>query len=220
MKCLALVMALLLAAPALAASPEDTPDPFAQALDAARAGQFGQAATGFHTLAKAGDGEAAHNLAVLYATGRGLPQDDPEAAYWAVRAELAGSDRSIPLRRLLVGRLDAPTRDALAARAVAWLTPRAEAGDGAAMLEIAAILLNIPVQPDPVAAHGWQSLAAALDAPGAIRARQASLAMIPPESRPEAAKAARQHMRDWCAARGAEAPALCALIPADPVPQS
>lgn len=214
------LLAALLSAPAWAGAPEDAPDPFAQALDAARAGLFGQAAAGFHALAEIGDGEAAHNLAVLYATGRGLPQDDPEAAYWAIRAELAGSDRSIPLRRLLVARLDDAARDALAARAITWLSPRAEAGDGAAMLEIAAILLTIPAQPDPVAAHGWQAIAATLDAPGAVRARQSSLALIPPEARIEAAQTARQHMRAWCAARGPEAPAPCALIPEDRQPQT
>lgn len=209
------LLALIWTAPGHQARPEQAPDFFARALEDARAGRFGAAAAAFHPLALAGDGAAAHNLAVLYATGRGTTQDDPEAAYWAIMAELAGSDHSIPLRRLLVARLNEAARDRVAARAVAGLMPRAEAGDGAAMLQIAAILLNIPAQPDPVAAHGWHVIAAALDTPEAVRLRQASLARIAPDKRDEADRAARRQFSDWCAGRGADAPATCALIPKD-----
>jgi uncharacterized protein len=197
-------------------------DPFQQALDAADAGRFGAAAAGFFPLAQAGDAEAAYNLAVLYATGRGVPQNSTEAAFWALKAELIGLGGAGGLRRKLMDQLPQDTRDTIAARMEAELTPAAQSGDGAAMLALAAIAASVRSAPDPVAAHAWQSIAAALDVPGAVPARDSSLAMIPAAERPAAQDQARTAFIDWCAARGDVAPANCAVVGValQPAPES
>lgn len=190
-------------------------DPFQTALDDADAGRFGAAAAGFFPLAQGGDGEAAYNLAVLYATGRGVPQNSSEAAFWALKAELTGLTGAGTLRRKLMDPLPQETREAIAARTEAELTPAALSGDGAAMLALAAIAASVRPVPDPVAAHAWQSIAAALDVPGAVPARDASLAMIPVSERPAAQDRARLAFIDWCAARDDQAPPNCAVVTAD-----
>ena len=197
-------------------------DPFREALEAADAGRYGAAAAGFFSLARSGDGEAAYNLAVLYATGRGVPQNSTEAAFWALKAELTGLTGAGGLRRKLMDPLPQETRDAIAARTEAELTPAAQSGDGAAMLALAAIAASVRSAPDPVAAHAWQSIAAALDVPGAVPAREASLAMIPPAEHPAAQDRARLAFIDWCAARAEAAPPNCAVVTAaaQPAPGS
>nr|WP_162623743.1 SEL1-like repeat protein [Paracoccus saliphilus] len=189
-------------------------DPFQAALDDAGAGRYGAAAAGFFPLAQAGDGEAAYNLAVLYATGRGVPQNSTEAAFWALKAELTGLTGAGGLRRKLMDGLPQDTGDSIAARMEAELTPAARAGDGAAMLALAAILASVRSEPDPAAAHAWQSIAAALDVPGAVPARDASLTMIPAAERPAAQDQARLAFIDWCADRGDAAPPNCAVVTA------
>lgn len=188
------------------------PDPFAAALADADAGRFGAAAAGFHALARAGDAEAAYNLALLFATGQGLPQNTAEAAFWAWRARLDGLTLAAPLIATLMADFDTDRRAALAARLEAGLLPRAESADGAAMLALAAVLTTVRPEPDLAAAYGWQSRAAATDTPGAVAARDETLARIAPEARAAAQDAALQAFGDWCAGRAASPPPACAAV--------
>jgi len=187
-------------------------DPFAEALAAAQAGQYGAAAAGFHSLARQGDAEAAHNLALLFMTGQGVPRNHEEAAFWAWSARVAGVVQARSLVAQLMPGLDSAGRQRVADRIEAMLTPQAEAGDGAAMLALAAVMVHLRPKPDLMAAHAWQSIAAALDVPGAVAAREASLqGMDPARHRPAEAQALTA-FQTWCGARRDSAPAACAIF--------
>ena len=187
---------------ALAVPPMALADPFAAALADAAAGRHGQAAAGFHALAQTGDAEAAYNLAVLFLTGQGVPQNQPEAAYWAWRARLGGVPQAEVLVARLTDQLDAEARHVLAGRLEAALTPQARAGDGAAMLSLAAVMLHLRPTPDAVQAHAWQSIAAALDVPGAVEARDAGLRAMDSAHRRAAEAGAMVAFQTWCRDKG------------------
>jgi hypothetical protein len=188
-------------------------DPFAAAMADAAAGQHGAAAAGFHRLAQQGDGVAAHNLALLFMTGQGVPRHHEEAAFWAWSARLAGVTQAQTLVARLMPELDTAAQQRLADRLEAVLTPQATTGDGAAMLALAAVLGHLRPRPDAVAAHNWQSIAAALDVPGAAAARDATLATMDSTRQRQAEAAAMAAFAQWCAAQGQSAPAGCAVMP-------
>jgi uncharacterized protein len=187
-------------------------DPFDDALRAAAEGRHGEAAAAFHGLALTGDGAAAFNLAALFATGRGIPQNDTEAAYWAWRARLAGVGAAQPLLNRLWPPPEEIRQQSISDRLEADLLPLAEAGDGAAMLQLAAVLGVVRALPDPRAAHAWQSIAAALDVPGAIAARDATLAAFAPADRAGVQDDALEAFRNWCDRQVAERPAACGVL--------
>lgn len=200
-----LLSALMLPVPALAA-----PD-LASAIDTLRQGHAPEAAQMLLDLA-AREAEAQFNIALLYAEGIGVPQNDREALYWGWRARLAG----LPAARALIDRLaDKATpdlRDALVTRIDADLAPRIQAGDGRAMLERSVLFLDLAAKPDPTAAYVWQALSAALATPNAATARDATLAQINPKDRLAAQDAALTALRDLCAG-GMAGHALCATLP-------
>lgn len=227
-----LALLLLTAAPALAApdmdapvqpSPASTPAPAPAAVAAAaptlaaamadlRAGRAPEAAQTLLTLARAGGAEAQFNLALLYAEGVGVPQNDRESLYWAWRARLAG----IPAAQTLITKMEPATtpdlRNELATRVTADLEPRIAGGEGRAMLERSVLLLDLLPEPDLQGAYVWQALSAALGTPNAGPARDATLARIDPKDRLAAQDAAIAMLRDLCAG-GMQAHALCATLP-------
>jgi TPR repeat protein len=205
---------------ALAAPVPGWADGFNAALRASAEGRHGEAAAAFYKLAHQGDGEAAYNLALLFATGRGVPQNDREALYWVWRARLA----DIPAAPALLARLwpsaGPALRKEIAERLEAYLHPLAQSGDGAAMLQLAAVMTVVRTKPDPVAAHGWQSIAAALDVPGALAARDATLMSLPKANRAKAQDQALAGFADWCAGQTTNQPPACVIVadkpPTDP----
>lgn len=201
----ALISLMILATPAGA-------DDFEKAMSDAAAGNYGEAAAGFHKLALTGDPEAAHNLAILFASGRGLPQNSVEAAFWAWRARLAGLRQAAPLVIQLMQDLTAERQATVATRLEETLTPDAEAGDGAAMLALAAVHSAARPEPDFATAHAWQSIAAALDVPGAIAARNATLESTAPEHRQKVQDQAMTAFKDWCGRQAQNAPAACVPV--------
>lgn len=205
MKLLLVLLGLLFPSAALA-------DRFEQALAHVAEGQYSQAAAGFHELADDGDLTAAHNLAVLFALGEGVPQSYAEATYWAWRAFLDGLTQAGPLADLVLAELSEPERAALAERLEARFAPRAQDGQTQAMLALAVVLALLRVEPDLLAAHDWQSIAAALDHPSAGRAREETRKLMPPALRSEASAHAVQAFRDWCAMREGAAPSSCRVV--------
>jgi uncharacterized protein len=187
-------------------------DVFEKAMADAADGNYGEAAAGFHKLALTGDTEAAHNLAILFASGRGLPQNSTEAAFWAWRARLAGLRQTAPLVTQLMQDLTAESQAAVAIRLEETLTPDAEAGDGAAMLALAAVHTAVRPKPDFATAHAWQSIAAALDVPGAIAARNATLEATAQEDRQKVQDQAMTAFKDWCGRQAQNAPAACVAV--------
>ena len=174
----ALISLMILATPAGA-------DDFEKAMSDAAAGNYGEAAAGFHKLALTGDPEAAHNLAILFASGRGLPQNSVEAAFWAWRARLAGLRQAAPLVIQLMQDLTAERQATVATR--------------------------LP-EPDFASAHAWQSIAAAVDVPGAIAARNATLESTAPEHRQKVQDQAMTAFKDWCGRQAQNAPAACVPV--------
>ncbi|MBA4351972.1 MAG: sel1 repeat family protein, partial [Rhodobacter sp.] len=138
-----------------------------------RAGRAPEAAQTLLTLARAGGAEAQFNLALLYAEGIGVPQNDRESLYWAWRARLAG----IPAARTLITKMEPAAtpelRTEIATRITADLEPRIAGGEGRAMLERSVLLLDLLAEPDLQAAYVWQALSAALGTPNAGPARDA-----------------------------------------------
>lgn len=206
------LIAGLALAQAVPAEPLAAADPFAAAVAEAAAGRHGAAAAGFHALALTGDAEAAYNLALLFMTGQGVPQNHLEASYWAWRARLAGLTEAAVLVARLAERLDRVGQQAVADRLEAALSPLAAAGDGAAMLALAAVMQHVRPTPDPAGAHAWQSIAAALDVPGALAARDATVQVMEPAGRTRAEAQAMLAFQAWCRDRAAAAPAACAVV--------
>ncbi len=189
-------------------------DPLDTALEDVAQGRHAAAAVTFHALADAGDSIAAHNLAVLFALGKGVPQSHAEASYWALIAFLAGLERAATLSDALLAELSEMERSILAARLEARLIPQAEAGEGEAMLALAVVLALLRPVPDILAAHAWQSIAAAIDTPGAAYARDQTRRMLPADARPIAEAQAKAAFVAWCAGRPEDAPAPCMLVTA------
>ena len=221
-----LALLLLAAAPALAAPDMAAPVPpsplpvaaaaaaptLASAMADLRAGRAPEAAQTLLTLARAGGAEAQFNLALLYAEGIGVPQNDRESLYWAWRARLAG----IPAAQALITKME-PTatpdlRTEIATRITADLEPRIAGGEGRAMLERSVLLLDLLAEPDLQGAYVWQALSAALGTPNAGPARDATLARIDPKDRLAAQDAAIAMLRDLCMG-GMQTHALCATLP-------
>ncbi len=198
---------VVLAVPAVALA-----DPFDAAMRAATEGRHGEAAAAFHGLAVAGDAVAAYNLALLFATGRGIPQNDTEALYWAWQARLADVRAATALLDRLWPPADAARHDIVADRLEQGFRPLAEAGDGMAMLQLAAVLTVVRLQADPKEAYAWQSIAAALDVPGAVSARDATLATFPASERPAVQDEALALFMDWCKRLVADQPATCSVV--------
>ncbi len=77
-----------------------TATPLAQAsdafdgLDAARAGDYGQAATLIAPLAMQGNPQAQFNLALMYHSGAGVAQNEAEAVAWYHKAAENGSSQA------------------------------------------------------------------------------------------------------------------------------
>ncbi len=207
MKAVPVSLILWLAVPAAVLA-----DPFDAALQAAAEGRHGEAAAVFHGLAMAGDSEAAYNLALLFATGRGMPQNDTEALYWAWRARLADVRAASALLDRLWPHPDEARRTIVSDRLEQVLRPQAEAGDGAAMLQLAAVLTVVRSAPDLTEAYGWQSLAAALDVPGAAAARDATLGLVPVDERAQVQDAALAMFKDWCSRQKPARTAACAVV--------
>ncbi|NEX45266.1 sel1 repeat family protein [Rhodobacter sp. ETT8] len=191
-------------------------DGFEAAVAASREGRHGEAAAVFHDLARAGDAEAAFNLALLFATGVGLPQNRTEAAYWAWRARLADVRAADGLLARIWPLEDTARRDAIAQRLEADFLPLAQSGDGAAMLQLAAVLTVVREKPDLLRAHAWQSIAAALDVPGAVGARDATLAALPAPDKVRAQDEALIAFRDWCIAQDKPQAAACRVVLLEP----
>lgn len=187
-------------------------DPFAAALAEAEAGRHGAAAAGFHALALQGDAEAAYNLALLFMTGQGVPQNRIEASFWAWHARLGGLSQARMVLDRLTPQLDKAGQQSVADRLEAKLTPQAEAGDGAAMLSLAAVLHHVRPTPNLMQAHAWQSIAAALDVPGALAARDATLRLIAPADRPKAEAGAMAAFQAWCQTQAETTVPACTVV--------
>lgn len=182
------------------------------ALGLLRANQPTLAAAIFDRMAQAGDADAQFNMALLFDTGVGVPQNDREAIYWAWRARLAGVAQARVLLEKLAPVTTPTLRKEVSDRLLADLTPRIQAGEGRAMLEKSAVLQDLLEKPDVEGAYVWQTLAAALGTPNATAARDATLRLIAPDKRAAAQDRAMAELKSLCAGGSLAGSPLCAAL--------
>jgi len=171
-------------------------------------GDFARAFEEFLPLATAGDVTLQNQIAAMYYTGQGVPQDFPKAAEWFKKAAAAGS----PEAQYCLGKLyyygqGVPQNFE---DAVKWLTDAALGGKGGAQFLLATLqLYGKGVEANPVKAYFWTLLAvAAPDLPAedktaalALRDQiQASLSKRQIESM-------QTMVRNWSPRKSAPAPA-------------
>lgn len=207
MRRLMLTLAALLALGLPAAASEED---LARAVEEIRQGRAAEAAAIYRALADAGDGAGQFNLGLLYLTGRGLPQNHAEALYWAWRARLSGVAEAPALIARMADLTTPDLRKSLAERLFADLQPRIDRGEGRAMLERAGVSLEVLPEPDLAGALVWQSLAAALEVPGADAARDATGRRMEAKDRLAAEAQAVEVLKDLCT-KGLKDRPICAV---------
>lgn len=84
---------LILAAVSLVACTGALAD-FQEGMEAYRSGNYLYAFDEFRALALGGDASAQYRLAVMYAKGQGVPQDDQQAASWYLKAAVQDDARA------------------------------------------------------------------------------------------------------------------------------
>ena len=184
---------------ALATGADAAPKPnFSKAVQLAESGQTAEAVTIFRRLSQEGDPVAQVNLAVLQALGRGVPQDDVSAAYWAWRARFAGEDRAIDLAEYLVARLTDPAQARLAERLEQDLQALAASGDVTAFLSLGRVALELRSPAQEAKALEWFSLAAAFEVPNATLLRDAVALRLEPSARLSVQDKTLQAFETWC----------------------
>lgn len=199
-----LVISGLLMALATGVPAAPKPD-FAKAVQLAEAGRAAEAVAIFRQLSQRGDRVAQVNLAVLQALGRGVPQDDVSAAYWAWRARFAGEERAIDLADYLVARLTDPARARLADRLEQDLTALATGGDVSAFLSLGRVALELRSPVQETVALEWFSLAAAFEVPNATLLRDAVALRLEPKQRLSVQDETLLAFEQWCEALPVEA---------------
>lgn len=189
------LLAGFLAASALIAEPVPN---FQQAVVLAQRGETAAASAAFMSLAQTGHVVAQANLAVLYAGGVGLPQNEMEAAYWAWRARLGGETRAAGLGDRLLARLTPEMATKLAKRLTQSFTEFADAGDSAALLALGRIAAEVHQPPRPKDALVLYIVAAAFDVPHAGALRDAAASELDMKTRLAAQQMALDLFRDHC----------------------
>lgn len=125
-----LVATILLALTPVVAFGQD----FMVGLEAAQRGDFATALQEWRPLAEAGSSTAQYNLAVMYANGEGVPQNDTEAARWyRLAAEQGSVAAQLNLGFVYEAGQGVP-RDG--AEAIKWYRLAAEQGSAAAQLNL------------------------------------------------------------------------------------
>lgn len=187
------------------------PMAFDAAVAAYRTGDVGAAFAQFLILARAEMPQAQFNLALLYRQGEGVPQNRREALYWAWRARIGGVGQAGALVSGLLADVSAEQRDALADRLQADLAPARAAGNGRMIAASALIEAELRAKPDAMQVYVWYSIAAALSAQGAAKARDETYAALPPADQAKAEDTALAGFQEWCAGQVSPVQACMAL---------
>ena len=144
-----IVSAILL----LAASSSVAAD-FAAGWEAYIRGDYATALREFRPLAEQGDAEAQYNLGVMYDNGRGVPEDDGQAAFWYRKAAEQGhAEAQFNLGVMYADGEGVPEDDVQAAF---WFRKAAEQGDAEAQYNLGVMYANGEGVPeDDVQAVFW-----------------------------------------------------------------
>lgn len=123
-------------------------------------GKYEEAFALYGKLAKSGDPEAQHNLAMLYRTGKGVGKDLKESAYWFRKA----ADQGVSDAQYYLGYMYENGEGISKNReyAYVWYRKAAERGHGLAQINLGVIYANgLGVKQDLEEAYLWFHVAAA-----------------------------------------------------------
>ena len=151
---------------------------FDAGLAAASAGDFAAAMREWHPLALKGDAGAQFNLGLLYAQGRGVAQDDEQAAQWFRRA----AEQELPVAQYNLGTLYAAGRGVRQddREAAAWFRLAAEQGHAGAQNNLGVMCrYGYGVAADPILAYALFQWASASDEMARESLRQLSAELSP-----------------------------------------
>ena len=124
-----------------------------------RSGKYSEAARWYRLAADQGFARAQFNLGVMYATGRGVPQDDAEAVRWYRLAADQGFDSAQSSLGLRYATGEGVPQDD--AEAVRWYRLAADQGHARAQAILGFMYANgRGVPQNDVTAHMWFNLAA------------------------------------------------------------
>ena len=135
-------------------------DPLEDGVAAYRQGDFAAAMRLLRPLADARDAKAEFHLGRMYALGQGVGQDPKQAVAWYRKAaERGDAEAEFVLGVMSLDRSGAPQD---ASQAVAWLRKAAEKGVFNAQFRLGMMYAKgaSGLEPDPIAARMWLSLAA------------------------------------------------------------
>ncbi|MGA7198759.1 tetratricopeptide repeat protein [Roseiarcus sp.] len=135
-------------------------DPLEDGVAAYRQGDFAAAMRLLRPLADAGDAKAEFHLGRMYALGQGVEQDPRQAVVWYRKAAERGDAEAEFV--LGVMSLDRSGASQDAGQAVAWLRKAADKGVFNAQFRLGMMYAKgaSGLEPDPIAARMWLSLAA------------------------------------------------------------
>lgn len=182
---------------------------FAEAVAAARSGQAAQAVQMFRRLADEHNGAAQYNLAVLYALGSGVTQNDENALYWAWQARFSGVTSARTLTSYLTRGSPDDLLERVQARLSKDLLDEVNSGNKDAMLALGRVYLEITDPVDDEQALVWFTMAAALQVPHASKWRDVTSKSLDRETRLSAQTRAASLYQQWCDRHGAGFTNLC-----------
>ena len=160
--CLACLLTLTALAPAAA--------DYAGGLKAYQNGNYKWAFHQWLAVAKKGDVDAQHNIAVMYQKGQGVPQDYPQAVRWYTRAAERGHATAQHNLAVMHQNGEGVLKDD--GPAAKWYARAAKQGDLDAQLMTAYFYqTGRGVEKDLVEAHKWYNIAAARGNKDAVQRR-------------------------------------------------
>ena len=125
-----------------------------------KSGDYAEAVKMFRLAADQGDATAQYNLGVMYAKGKGVPQDHAEAVKWYRLAADQGEARAQFILGIMYAKGEGVTHDY--AKAVKWFRLAADQGEAMAQFSLGAMYAQgVGVPQDYVLAHMWFNLSAA-----------------------------------------------------------
>ena len=147
---------------------------FRQAALAARQNNYVLAVDIYETLAELDLVDAQYNLAFLFESGLGRPQNFKVGLYWAWLAQLGGEARAITLAETLNENVTEGVAKDVIGLLTARLTKQIESGRKDAILKLANLYYSILPDPDYINAYIWFAIGQAVGLPDAAQGGMAA----------------------------------------------
>ena len=147
-----------------------TPE-FKAAVKAAKSHDYKTAFDIFEKLAPTQNPAAQYNLALLYNSGKGRPQNFYKALIWGWLAYLNGIEKAAEFSENLLLSLPTEAIDKARKDVEVYLQRQIDNGQSDAILQLAEYYLKILPEPDFLSAFKWQTIASALNIKNAPKLR-------------------------------------------------